>query len=806
MWRNYLKIAFRNLNRDRGYTLINVAGLAVGLTVFMLIMMFVVHELSYDRFHEKHEQIYRLAHRGQFAGQTFEVAVSSGTLPEFLYHEFPEVEDFVRIEDTRRGSFFSVGDKEYYEDDFIYVDTSFTNVFSFKFLQGNPREALTEPYSLVLSEDIAQKYFPGQNPVGKVVRFKDEENFKVTGVIENCPSNSHFNYSMIASFSTLMAENNASYEGNLTSLQYHTYLLLNENAGVEKLNSQLEEFLKSKLLQDEGLELDLNSLKIIPFLQNITDIHLHSNLGNEIASTGNYSHVLIFLAIAIFILLIACINFMNLASAKSQKRAREVGMRKVHGAVKSQLIFQFLGEAVIVSLFALIIALALSEIFLPEFTNLIGLGTDFHIYQRPLFLLSMTGIAVLTGLISGSYPAFYLSSFQPTRVLKGKFHNSRGRSVFRNALVLFQFAISIFLIIGAIVVYQQLNYVKNKDLGFNKEQMLVVPLRGKGVKDKAQVLKNEMATLKGVKSIALSSRLPGGGLDGMGFIPEGVPRSNPWIFYEIDGGHDYIETMGMEVLQGRGFDKRFSTDTTAVIINETARKKLGWEKPVGKNIIQWRHTPNGVYEINTHVVGVVKDFNFKSLHNKVEPLIIVCYPQHPNYLNIRLDEGNHQQTITSIEKTWNSIEKKFPFDYSFLNETYDRLYQADMRMGKLFIYFTVIAIMIACLGLLGLASYVTEQRTQEVGIRKVLGATVKQISMLLSMQFTRTILLANILAWPVAYLILDNWLSNFEYSISIHVWAFLTAAAITYVIAIFTIGYQTIRAANTNPVETLKYE
>jgi putative ABC transport system permease protein len=524
----------------------------------------------------------------------------------------------------------------------------------------------------------------------------------------------------------------------------------------------------------------------------------------ELETNSDISYIYTFMAIAIFILLIACINFMNLSTARSMKRAREVGLRKVVGAYRKQLIFQFIGESLILTFIGLIFALILVEIALPVFNQLLDQNLRLDLFKQSNVFILLIFLAIIAGLIAGSYPAFYLSAFQPIKVLKGIFTKTAKKSSVRNILVIIQFTISVFLIISTGFVYKQLNFLQEKKLGFNEEHIIIIPLRGDRLRDKAEVFKAEFSNLSCVSAVSTSRFVPGRDMDGTGYIPEGYDENNPVIIFTNTVDHDYISTMEMEILKGREFSREFSTDSSAVIINEALIKKLGWNEPLGKKITGFSNT--GEFELT--VIGVVGDFHFRSLHALVEPSLMFITSNHARNLNIRLFEGNIQEQIASIREKWQEIEASIPFDYYFLDEDFNRQYKAEQRIGEIFIYFTVIAILIACLGLFGLASYNAEQKTKEIGIRKALGSSIQRIVLMLSKQFTKWVIIANIIAWPLTWYFLDDWLGNFAYSIKIvdYWWIFIISAFLSVFIAILTVSYQAINAALTNPVDAIKYE
>lgn len=808
MFRNYLLTAIRNFYRQKGYSIINFAGLAIGFAAFILIMMFVLHELSYDKFHENYQRINRIAVRGQMSGDFFDVAVSPAPLAPAIQRDFPEVETATRIRRTFQTTYFIHDNIKYYESGLLFADTGFFDVFSFEVIMGDPQKMLKEPFSIVLTEKTAQKYFGEENPMGQVLRFNDQHNFKVTGIIENIPENSHFTFPMLGAWSSQQEMGRTHMLNSWGSMAYHTYVKLKPNTNTEGFNKKISNYIMGKMIETSGgspEDFEGLQMEFIPYLQPIEEIHLHSDKLAELGSNGDFSYVIIFTLVAIFILVIACINFMNLTTARSSRRAREVGIRKVHGAHKKMLIYQFLAESVMISLISLLLSFLIVELTLPVFNDLLGEELRFSFFKDWKYLVSLILIGVFAGILAGSYPAFYLSSFRPVKVLKGDLQKGRRKSVLRNTLVVVQFTISISLLIGTGIIYGQLNYIKNKKLGFDKEHILVIPLRGDRLQQKFEPIKNELGAMPSVESITCSSALPGKASDGTAYFPEGRDRTDPWLIFNMSVDYDFTETMGMQVTRGRSFSKDFATDSAGVIINETLMKRLGWQDdPLNKKFRIGDPDSGRVF----HVIGVIKDFHSKSLHEPIEPFILYHDPGFFFNMIVRLRRGNIQEKIARLEEKWNQVETSFPFDFYFFEQSFDELYAKEQQMGKTFIYFSVIAILIACLGLFGLASYTSEQRTKEIGIRKTLGSSATGISLMLTKDFTKWVLVANLIAWPVSFYLLESWLGNFAYSIEIFEkwWLFFAAAFLSLLIAVITVSYQALKAANSNPVDAIKYE
>lgn len=800
MFRNYLVISFRNILRQKGYSIINILGLAIGFAAFILIFMHIIHELSYDKFHLQSERIYRVSVDGMVAGDVLNVAVSAAPTGEAMVRDIPQILKFTRIDQFPQSVHLAYNDKNFYQEGLLFTDSSFFDIFSFKLLRGNPQKALTEPYSLVLTSTIANKFFGEEDPIGKTIKMNNNANFTVTGVVEDPPLNSHFSFEALGSFTTMIEINGDEAYRHWGSLSLYTYVLLAKGADPREVEKSFPE-LYLKYMEDLST---LENIAFEPYLQPISSIHLHSSLMAELETNSDINNVYAFMAIAIFILLIACINFMNLSTARSVKRSKEVGLRKVVGAHKLQLVSQFIGESIIFSFLALVASLILVEISLPTFNYLLDKNLSLSLFNnwQPSILLLI--LVIVVGFIAGSYPALYLSSFQPVTVIKGYQSRSSGKANVRNVLVIAQFAISIFLIICTSLVYNQLNYVSNKKLGFTKEQVLIIPLRGQSLFQKAELIKKEFQNLSCVVDIASSRFVPGRDMDGSGFIPEGYDDNNPIIIFNNQVDYDYLKTMKMNVVLGRDFSREFSTDSSAVIINKTLVKKLGWDEPLNRKITGFGRT--GAFDLT--VVGVVEDFHFRSLHDVIEPSLMFIGNNNNRFLNVRLTSDDYKQSIKMIREKWQELEPSMSFDYYFLNEDFNKLYRAEHRIGEIFIYFTIIAIIIACLGLFGLASYNAEQRRKEIGIRKALGSSVQRVVLMLSKQFTKLVVIANVIAWPMAYFFMNHWLGNFAYSIRIldYWWVFFISALTALFIALITVIYQAVKAAVINPVDAIKYE
>ena len=799
---NYIKIAFRNIRRQKFYSLINISGLAIGMACFILIILFINHEFSYDNFHRNADNIYRVAVEAQINEDFLNVAVSAGPLAPEMEKCFPEVVKATRLDSENESVLISYNDRKFYENKLIYADTGFFQIFSFKMLRGNPSTALSEKYSLVFTESTAKKIFCDEDPFGKIVRYNDKYNLMVTGIVEDPPDNSHIDFNLIISFKTLRDFPFAERLDRWGSMNFLTYIQIIENYDHQKLEEKLPEFISSRM--GENLDtLAAQGIRFDPYLQPLKKIHLHSHLLGELQTNGDINYVYIFLAIAIFILIIACINFVNLATARSTKRAKEVGLRKTLGANKSDLIIQFIGESVMLSFFALLISMILIEIALPTFNELTGKNLVFLNLQNWPFVIFLFIFAFFVGVFAGLYPAFYLSSFQPIVVIKGRIQSGAGRSFFRNALVIFQFFISITLIISTIIIIQQFHYLKNIYPGFEKEQVIIVPLRENKTAVERKAMKNEFLRLPQVKSVSFASNYPGTQIGKWGCSPEGTgSESNQWIVALISIDEDYIETLEMKLLRGRNFSIDGKTEEKKILINETLANKAGWKDPVGKRIYIGERNEENKYT----VIGLVEDSHFSSLREPIESMIFILDPQRKNTLLIKTEAQNMPETIEALEEKWMQFEPSKPFDYFFLSNSFSELYSNEEKLARIFTYFTVLTIIIACLGLFGLSSFTIEQRTKEIGVRKVFGATTGNLIFRLSVSFVRLVLIANIIAWPVAYYFMSRWLHNFAYPVNISFEIFILAGFISIIIALLTVFFIALKAASTNPINTLRYE
>ena len=809
MLMNYFKSAIRNITRRKGYSLINITGLSIGMACCLLILMVVNDELSFDNYNEKAGRIYRIASSYRYGGRDFNLATVGPPMAKTLVNDYPDVVDAVRFRD--KGSYIiRHGDNSFKEKRVIFSDPTLFNIFTIALLEGDPKTALKEPYTLVLSRKAAEKYFGKENPVGKIVTFNNTDDYTVTGIFDRIPQNSHFHFDVIASLASLEESREQSWLRD----NFNTYILLNQKANPRALEAKFPGLIKKYMApqierlagQSMDKQIESGELKILFYLQPLKDIHLHSDLGAELEPNSDIKYVYIFSAIAFFILVIASINFMNLSTARSAGRAKEVGIRKVLGSVRRQLVGQFLTESTILSMISMLFALALANLALPYFNHLSGKELTISDNYSGAMLLSMFIITLLTGLLAGLYPAFFISAFQPIRVLKGQLKSGIKSGWMRSGLVVFQFAASIVLIIGTLVVMNQLNYIQNKKLGFDKNQVLILH-NAHLLGQQAETFKNEILKSPGIKHAAISSYLPvPSSRYSTAVFPEGQrdnKNSTSMQTWAVD--HDYISTLGMKIVEGRDFSRRFSTDFSGVIINQQAAKQFGWDKPLGKRLDK---IMNEDKTVTYTVIGVVEDFHFDSLRNTIAPLMLFLREDNKSndLISFRMDTDNIPGAIDLTRDQWNQFLPAQPFEYSFLDESFYQVYRTEQRLGKIFGTFALLAIFIGCLGLFGLAAFISEQRTKEIGIRKVLGASIFSIIRLLSTEFIILVVMANIIAWPAAYFIMNQWLQEFAYKTSLSIRTFLAAGMTALIIALLTISYQSVKAALADPVKSIKYE
>jgi putative ABC transport system permease protein len=787
MLQSTIKIALRNIKRHKGQSFISIFGLAVGLASCILILLYVQHELSYDKHFDKANQICRiLSVNPEDSSLTANSPYLMG--PE-LKNEFPGVVDFVRFYNFWGPITINRGETTLSEKDFLYTDSSALDIFSFNLIKGSPETALKEPYSLIISEKAAQKYFGDDEPIGQTLTIDNQYEFTVTGVTQDVPENSHFTFDFLA-FDPQRIQSFGSMLNQWHFANFKTYLLLSDNFSYEELEEQIPDFIERHM----GKSTSPNYKSL---LQSLTKIHLYSShIKWDFDSKGDISTVTIFSVTALLILLIAGFNYVNLSITQSFQRAKEVAMRKVVGAHRTQLMKQFMRESMVLAILAFLLSIVLVELSLPFFNSLIGKNLSLNFFQDWLFSANTLGIALFVGLASGFYPALFLSRFQPVRVIRGALKNILKSSLFQKSFVVVQFVISIALIIGAIIVSSQLHYLHNKNLGFDKEHLLVVNRVPKAY----QALKNEWLQNPNITDVTSASSVPPNSAHySVVYSPSSQEHSRISVkCFFVD--HNFIETLGIKITKGRSFSRDFATDEKqAVIINETASQELGWTSPLGKKLtIGWN-------QITGKVIGVVEDFHFKTLYDKIEPVVFSAAPNDRYVMAVRIQSENIPNTLTYLKNKWEEFTAQ-PFTYHFVDESFESLYRDEQRLSQIVRYFSILAVFLACLGLLGLASYTAKQRTKEIGIRKVLGASASGIAWLFIKEFSKWILSANFIAWPIAWIVLSKWLQNFAYQINISWLTFVFSGTLALVIALLTVSYQAFRSANINPVKTLRYE
>ncbi len=795
MIKNLLKVAFRNIRKDSSYSSINILGLTIGITCSLFLVLYIVDELSYDKYHEKADNIYRIVSNIKETDNEFTWAVAQIPMAEELREKYPEVKDAIR--------FFGMGrrlmkyqNKSFYEEDFYMADSTVFDVFSYNFIYGNPSTALDEPNKIVITSAIAKKYFDTIDAVGLSLEDQQGDQLEVTGIIENVPSNSHFTFDALISRRTQDQR-----QGSWGNFGVFTYILLPENYNVANMNPVFDAINKEHIQPIfESLGISINYE-----LQPITDIHLFSKIQDEAEGGGDISYIYIFGAVAAFMIIIACINYMNLATARSVRRAKEVGIRKVVGSDRKNLIYQFLAESIVLGVISLLLSLLAIYLLLPSFNDIADKTISFSDLLTPTIIWSLLGILFFVGIGAGSYPAFYLSGFNPVNVLKGKLSVQGGNVSLRKFLVVIQFFISIFMLIATMVVFNQLNFMRSKDLGFNKDHLIRVELPSRSLQETYPQFKNVLANNALVSMTASSSTSPGNNIGKIIFNVEtndGEMVERGINFYTAD--YDYIPTLGMEIVEGRNFSREVLTDTSqAVLVNEAMVRRMAWTKPIGKKFDLGNDDEPQVVK----VIGVLKDYHQNSLYSEIEPLMVVF--REINYFNyIKVSGDNLQQAVSSVENDWKKINPEIPFQYSFLDESFDEQYQADQKRGKIFTIFSILTILIACLGLLGLASFTMQQRTKEIGIRKVLGSSVGNILYLVSKEFLILTTIGSVLAFIGAYFFLDNWLNTFVYRIQLadQIGTFIISAVLAIAIAFLTVSFHSIKAATLNPVKSLKNE
>lgn len=795
---NYLKNAARILISQRFYAVINIVGLAIGITACILVTLYVKQDLSYDKYHKNAGNIYRIEFSIERDGVTNRLAQSQALLGPTLKNEYPEVKNFTRVYFSDRR-LVKTGENNNYEDRIVYADSTFFEIFSYQPLAGDISQFLRKPNSIILTETTAKKYFGNENPLGKTIEIDNQYSFEVTGVIKDVPVKSHFKFDFIATYSSLDKQPVAGYfpQWGATFGSY-TYMLTDKEFDQIAFEKKTENFFSSHI---EGYE---GGWRV--HVRPLTDIHLNSHLADEIEENSSISRVIIISSIALFILLLACINFVNLSTARSSKRAREIGMRKVIGAARSQLVLQFLGESVLFSVASFLISILTVNLLLPSFSSLIGTETGFDFKNDWILMILITGGVIIVGILAGLYPALFISSYQPVEAIKGINSSASGRnktSFLRKGLVIFQFSISIILIVGTIIVNLQLRYLRSYNMGFDKEYMIVLPAYTR-VGSNYKTIKNELRDIPGVISVTAGRSAPTSNNNiGTECRPNGVISIIGAFGIEVNSvDYDYMNHFGVKLVAGRYFSEDFSGDfPNSMVINEKMVKSLGFKNAqdaLGKSYFI------SLNEYKPEVIGVVQDFNSSSLHNEITSQVFMTNPNWFKEFIVKVKSENITSTINSLKEVWAKFFPQYPFEYNFLDESIENMYKSEERYSKVISTFSVVALFIACLGLFGLASFVTEQRKKEIGIRKVQGASINSIVQLVSGDFLILVIFSNIIAWPIAYFVMNKWLISFAYRIDISVWTFILAGVLALFIALLTVGFQAVKAAMSNPLKNLE--
>lgn len=789
MFKNLVKTAVRHIAKHPGYSFLNVIGLTLAITSALFLLIYVADEVSYDRYHEKADRIYRVSSKITEPDDQFTWIVAQIPFGPQVSQDYPEVEAYVRFFNMPR-SLYKYEDKEFVEEDFYYADSALFEIFTYKVLRGDARSALLEPNKIVLTETVAARYFGDGDPVGKTLT-AGTSTYEVTGVIQDVPFNSHFRFGALASRTNLPEQ-----IGSWGNFGVYTYLLFPEGLDVKAFEKKMQAMYAAYM---EPIFGPVN-IKIEYLLEPVTEIHLYSTKQGEPEPTGSITYVYIFAIVALFLVLIAAMNYMNLATARSSSRAREVGLRKVVGSRRGALIMQFLTESVLFTLIALVISIILLMALLPKLNLLAGKSFDMSVIQSPVVLLGMLGVVLLVGIIGGIYPAFFLSRFSPITVLKGEVTQGSAGSLFRKVLVVIQFTVSVIMIVCTLVVFRQLNYLKSMDQGFDQTNVISLDLNGP-LATKYPVLKQALLENPNVLYVSSTNTRVGEGSGKLLFNVETDQGMNQRGINFAIVDHDFVETMGVKIVKGREFQADMPSDTlTGVIVNETFVTRMGWSEPIGKRI-----EAGDENTLRARVIGVMQDYHQTGMYNEIESLLL-AYRTVNNIVYIKIGEDNTAQTLSHIEASWKEVFPDQPYSSTFLSERFNRQFEADEKRGLIFTIFTILAILIACLGLFGLASYTVEQRTREIGIRKVFGASESTILKLVTKEFIILSLISIVIAFPIAYYFMSNWLENYVYKSSLGAIVFIITGLLTLVITFVTISYKAYQAAVTNPAESIKTE
>lgn len=809
MFSNYLKTALRNIFRHKTYVIINILGLAVGFACSLMIFLFVIHELSFDKFNEKYDRIYRLYLVGKMGGSEFKGSWTAAPTARTFVEEFPEVETAVRMERWDE-SLIRIGDRKFIESRIALADSGFFDIFSFDLLEGDPHKALAQPHTVVLTVSQAKKYFGTGEAMGQNLRIgNDSVLYTVTGVMQDVPENSHLEFDLLISFLTNPRANDDFWLSN----SFATYILLREGvppAAVEsKIPGIIEKYVGPQVQKILGMDLQAfanagNQYGI--FMQPLSDVHLNTEIGSNFKRSSDRKYIYIFSGIAFLILIIAGINYMNLSTARSARRSREVGLRKVVGSSRGMLIRQFITESVLLTIISTAVAVVLVELLLPVFNNMLQTSLNVGYLTRWYVIPGLILLTLMIGFLSGSYPAWFLASFMPVKVLYGKLKVGASNKLIRSILVIFQFVVSIALILSSLVIYRQIHYMLNKDMGFDKEQLLVIR-RADALQKKISTFKDEVKKIPDVVNVTNSTTVPGFPNNNNGFQIEGRPAEEAYLMWVSWVDHDFFDTYKISLQEGRTFNRDFPSDTAGVILNEEAVRHFGLKNPFDVRFIQPGNTLEERRYLN--VLGINKDFHFQSLQNMIEPHVFMLKPERwdwAGYITIRLAKDNMEKSIAQIGKIWQAFTGDEPFQYYFIDQEFEKFYKEEKRTAKIALAFSVLAIFIASLGLFGLTSFATEQRAREISLRKVLGSSAKGIILLFTREVSVLIAISTIPAWLFSYFFLKKWLQNFSYHISLGPWEFLISMVIVLVVALITVSYRTYKAAQINPADVLKYE
>ncbi len=789
MFKSYMKIAVRNFRKQKVYSFINISGLAVGMACCILIFLFVQEEFSYDRFHKNADRIYRVTSHAKTPVKINKLAMLKYKLHNALKEEFPELENVTAFK-RPVATYLNIKGTEY-KQNVCYAKNNFLDFFTFPLVSGDEKTALYDPSSIIITESTAKKIYGNDNPIGRIINFEKKLDLKITGILKDIPENSHIKFDMITSY--------ANYKKLSGMDPYYTYsfILLGRNNSPRELEAKFPGYLKKHLGEKSAKNRSL-------VLQPLTDIHLKSRASLDLSKNSDAIYSYILTAIASFILIIACINYINLTTARSASRAKEIGLRKVVGANKTKIVIQFLGESVSLTFIALIISVVLVQLFLPAFNNVAGKNLSLDFSSNIVLVPALLFMTLFVGILSGCYSAFFLSGFETAEIIRGNIKTKNSGNFIRKGLVVFQFAVSLVFIAGTVIIGRQIHFLNSRDLGFNKDNVAVVSfynLESKEKQERFELIKNEFLQYQGIISASASMTIPGfdGGMK-YKVIPEGYNEGEDMTANLVYIDNDFFDTYEIQIIEGRNFSKDFSTDIgKAVILNKTAVKQAGWKSPLGKMI--------DIDGEKHHVIGIIKDFHLESLHNQIKPMLFFFSPASLVEISLKLNPDNIPETMAYIENKWKSFNQgNMRYRYYFVDERISKFYRLEQRSYSIVIYAALTAIILACLGLLGLASFSAEQRTKEIGIRKTVGASILNIVTLLTKDFAKWVAVANIIAWPVIYIIMQKWLQNFAYRIEMNIWFFLLSGIIALFIALLTVSYQAVKAANTNPVKALKYE